>query len=101
MSDPYLSAQPSELSIEYLRRVQARVMDAPTGDWEVRLNEDGEPDGFGPFSFVEVLVHDDLVPGIEFCRHARRDVPALLGEISRLRAELRAWENGERSCIRG
>jgi hypothetical protein len=81
--------KPGPLTDDYLRAVQARVVDTRHGPWDVVLADDGQPVGFGPFSWVEEWHPDELIPAVEFCRHARTDVPALLGEIARLKTQLR------------
>ncbi|MEO3978837.1 hypothetical protein [Streptomyces sp. CAU 1734] len=88
---------PAPLADEYLRKVQERVVAAPQGPWVWHMADDGTPDGFGPFSFVEAWDETQFVPAMEFCREARADVPALLGEIARLRTYVRHLENTARA----
>ncbi|MGW7355158.1 hypothetical protein ACWGI0_00305 [Streptomyces sp. NPDC054802] len=80
------------LSTSFLREVQGRVIDTRPGPWDLHASDNGEAPGFGPFSYVEAWDDTELLPAIEFCRHARTDVPALLGEISRLRGKVRQLE---------
>jgi hypothetical protein len=80
------------LSKSYLREVQGRVVGTRPGPWDIHASDAGESPGFGPFSYVEAWDDTELLPAIEFCRHARTDVPALIGEIARLRTQLRVLE---------
>lgn len=80
---------PEPLTDAYLREIQDRVTAAPKGPWEVEPNEHGLPDQVGPIAYVQTWVESELVPTIEFIGHARTDVPALLGEVARLRLDLK------------
>ena len=91
-SDPPGHAGPEPLTPEYLRAVKDRVIATRPGPWDLYSTDDGSAFGFGPFSFVEPWDDTELVPAIEFCRQARADVPALLGEIARLRTRLTELE---------
>jgi hypothetical protein len=76
------------LADDYLAAIQARHDALRPMTWQIgRMNGDGVPNGFGPFSWVEAWDHAQLIPAIHFCNSARVDIPALLGEIARLRAE--------------
>ncbi|WP_137991210.1 hypothetical protein [Streptomyces vilmorinianum] len=76
------------LTREYLRQVQGRVLATRQGSWDLLLDDEGHPCGFGPFSFVETWRDAELVPAIDFCQHARTDIPQLLGEVARLTQRL-------------
>lgn len=74
----------------YLAEVQARVMATTRGDWPIE-HGDGGTVAVGPFSFIEGWDGGAPHPAdIEFTSKARRDVPALLGEVARLREQLAA-----------
>ncbi|MFJ2477052.1 hypothetical protein ACIOWI_29455 [Streptomyces sp. NPDC087659] len=79
---------PEPLTKQQLREIQDRVTATRKGDWDMHLDNDGQPAGFGPFSYVEPWLEDELLPAIDFCTHARADVPALIGEVARLQREL-------------
>ncbi|WP_435600808.1 hypothetical protein [Streptomyces sp. C10-9-1] len=67
---------PERMPPARLREIQNRIIATRRGPWEPN------GDGFGPFSFVEPWDDAELGPAIDFCTHARTDVPALLGEIA-------------------
>ncbi len=78
---------PEPLTDEYLKEIQARVTAAPKGPWKVEPNEYGVPDQVGPVAFIQTWVDAELLPTVEFIGHARADLPALIGEVARLRAD--------------
>ncbi|MEV7871453.1 hypothetical protein AB0P17_36380 [Streptomyces sp. NPDC088124] len=78
------------LTPAYLREIQTRITETRPGPWPV-TGGDGAV-GFGPFSWVEAWDDTELGPAIEFCRHARTDVRALLGEVARLTDRLGQME---------
>ncbi|SMF86023.1 hypothetical protein [Streptomyces sp. Amel2xC10] len=85
---------PQPLTDEYLKEIQDRIIAASKAPWAVTLNDNGEPSGFGPFTWVEYPDDDiaRLVADIEFAAHARVDVRNLYGEVSRQRNEIRILE---------
>lgn len=76
------------LTDDYLAAVQERVIAARPGKWDVAVDGYGIPTGFGPFSWVQGWDGNDadLAANVRFCNEARADVPALVGEIARLKA---------------
>lgn len=85
---------PEALTKAYLREVQGRVTETRPGPWDITLDDDGAPAGFGPFSWVEMWDDTELLPAIEFSCQARTDVPALLGEVARLKRRELELEHG-------
>ncbi|MEV6791321.1 hypothetical protein AB0M87_04815 [Streptomyces sp. NPDC051320] len=83
---------PEPLNDDYLLEVQGRVTDARPGKWDITLDNDGMPQGFGPFASVEPWALGEAVPNMQFCAHARKDIPALLGEVARLRTRITELE---------
>ncbi|MFJ2719437.1 hypothetical protein [Streptomyces sp. NPDC087437] len=83
---------PEPLTAAYLKEIQDRVTDAPKGPWEVQPNEFGQPDQVGPICYLQTWAEADLAPTVTFISHARRDVPALLGEVSRQQDVISALE---------
>ncbi|MFJ4551021.1 hypothetical protein ACIP4X_17640 [Streptomyces sp. NPDC088817] len=83
---------PEPLTAAYLKEIQDRVTDAPKGPWDVEPNEFGAPDQVGPIAYLQTWADVDLAPTVTFISHARRDVPALLGEVSRQQDAIRAQE---------
>ncbi|WP_426568168.1 hypothetical protein [Streptomyces canus] len=92
---------PEPLTSEYLREIQDRVTAAPVGPWEIEPNEHGLPDQVGPIAYIQTWVDSELLPTVEFIGHARKDVPALLGEVSRQRDLIRALEHRVRQLEGG
>ena len=85
---------PEALTKAQLRDMQNRVTETRPGPWDVVLDDEGRLAGFGPFSWVETWKDDELVGAIEFSSHARTDVPALLGEVARLKQRELELEEG-------
>jgi hypothetical protein len=86
---------PEPLADAYLKEIQDRVTDAPKGPWNVEPNEYGVPDQVGPIAYVQTWVDAELLPTIEFIGHARKDVPALIGEVARLKDQIRMLERAK------
>lgn len=85
---------PEPLTDAYLKTAQNLVLKARPGTWEVHLDNDGQPAGFGPFPWVDVWDEAELVPNIEFGRRSRDLVRDLLGEVARLKTLLSEREFG-------
>lgn len=77
------------LTDERIAEITARVEATPPGAWKV-LTE------YGAHLYVRAVDVGGIVaktigsPNAEFIAHAREDIPALLAEVARLRAELAA-----------
>lgn len=80
---------PERLTAHQRRAMQARIAATRKGEW-VQTE-----DGFGPFAFVEAWVDDELGPAVDFCVHARTDMPLLIGEVAAQETLLRV-EKGHR-----
>lgn len=74
---------------EKLDEIKARADKAATGRWEYALT--GELAAWDGDRAYPVIDFGKVSPeNAEFLMHARQDVPALLAEVERLRAELDA-----------
>ncbi|MEV7422819.1 hypothetical protein [Streptomyces sp. NPDC091212] len=85
---------PEPLTLIYLREIQSRVTATRPGPWPITASTSGESPGFGPFSWVEAWDDTELAAALAFSSQARTDVPALLGEIARLKDRVRQLEHG-------
>ncbi|CBG73066.1 hypothetical protein SCAB_60471 [Streptomyces scabiei 87.22] len=81
---------PEPLTHQYLKEIQARIAAAPMGPWDVEPSEHGVPDQVGPIAYLQTWADNEQLPTVEFIGHARTDLPALLGEVSRLATEAEA-----------
>lgn len=87
-----MTAQP--LTDEQLAAIQAREAAATPGPWAIEWDEDDVTDtpfpvSLGPIGYLEHRGKREQADA-EFIAAARADVPALLAEVHRLRAELAA-----------
>lgn len=79
-----------------LDAIEARANAATDGPWwhygdgfrEIHGPQNDEEDGWAPQ--VAVAGDDGTLPDAEFIAHARTDIPALVAEVRRLRAQVEA-----------
>jgi hypothetical protein len=84
-----MTAQP--LTDEQYAAIRAREAAATPGPWAIEWDHDDVTDApfpvsLGPIGYLEHHGERDVADA-EFVAHARADVPALLAEVDRLRAE--------------
>jgi hypothetical protein len=91
---------PEPLSDAYLKETQRIVTAVPKGPWEPVPNDYGIPDAVGPISYLECFEGDQTLV-IEFVRHAREALPALIGEVARLKDQVRLLEQGNGGARHG
>jgi len=89
---------PEPLSDAYLKEIQDRVTAVPKGPWKVEPNDYGIPDSVGPVAFIQTWADSQLLPTVEFIGHARTDLPALIGEVARLKDRIRVLESTAPRC---
>lgn len=83
---------PEPLTTAYLVHAQKVIIGLPRGPWEVEASEHGLPDRVGPISFLETWSEAERIPVVEFISYARDALPALVGEVTRQRDQLRRLE---------
>ena len=80
------------LSLEYLTKTQRIILGLPKGPWEVEPSEHGLPDQVGPICFLETWSDQERVPVVEFIAFAREAMPRYVGEVARLKDQVRRLE---------
>ncbi|WP_406168988.1 hypothetical protein [Streptomyces sp. NBC_00996] len=86
---------PEPLSAEYLKETQRIIAAVPKGPWEVEPSEHGLPDQVGPICFLETWVDSDRLTVVEFIAFAREALPRYVGEIARLKDQVRRLERAK------
>ncbi|MGW3152699.1 hypothetical protein [Streptomyces sp. NPDC001089] len=92
---------PEPMEDEYLRRTQQLILRLPRGPWPVDLPEHGLlPDRVGPICFLETWNDNERLPVVEFISFAREALPRYVGEVSRLKDQVRLLERKLRATQR-
>ena len=86
---------PELLPDEYVKETQRLITAIPAGPWTVEANEHGLPDQVGPVAFLQTWVDSDQVPVLEFIAHAREALPRYIGEIARLKDQVKTAERAK------
>jgi hypothetical protein len=90
---------PDSMTPEQIAEIKARVEATPRGPWHVEyFGDEGYPQRVSNQQAILIAsTHEGGPAGLrpipEFLAHARQDIPALLAEVERLRAELGETEH--------
>ena len=92
---------PEPLADEYLKQTQQIILAAPKGPWKIEPSEHGLPDQVGPIAFLETWVDSERAPVVEFIAFAREALPRYVGEVARLKDQIRALESAKDGARHG
>ena len=92
---------PEPLPDAYVKKTERLITEVPAGPWAVEANEHGLPDQVGPVAFLQTWADSNQVPVLEFISHAREALPRYIGEIARLKAQIRELERAKGGVSHG
>jgi hypothetical protein len=92
---------PEPLTDEYVATTLRVITAVPKGPWEVEANEHGLPDQVGPIAFLETWSDSERLPIVEFIAFAREALPRYVGEVARLKDQIRQLERAQGGAPHG